>query len=206
MTLATFFAGFAFMRRSPAILGVISLDLFAVLLGGVTALLPVFARDVFEAGPWALGLLRAAPGAGALAMALALTRWPIEGKAGKMMFAAVACFGLSTIVFALSGNFIVALVSLAVLGASDMVSVVIRMTLVQLGTPDEVRGRVTAVNGLFIGASNQLGEFRAGAMASLIGAVPAVLVGGVGTLIITAIWIKLFPELWRADKLEGDAA
>jgi MFS family permease len=206
MTLATFFAGFAFMRRSPAILGVISLDLFAVLLGGVTALLPVFARDVFEAGPWALGLLRAAPGAGALAMALALTRWPIEGKAGKMMFAAVACFGLSTIVFALSGNFIVALVSLAVLGASDMVSVVIRMTLVQLGTPDEVRGRVTAVNGLFIGASNQLGEFRAGAMASLIGAVPAVLVGGIGTLIITAIWIKLFPELWRADKLEGDAA
>src|SRR5436305_1087210 len=206
MTLATFFAGFAFMRRSPAILGVISLDLFAVLLGGVTALLPVFARDVFEAGPWALGLLRAAPGAGALAMALALTRWPIEGKAGKLMFAAVACFGLSTIVFALSGNFIVALVSLAVLGASDMVSVVIRMTLVQLGTPDEVRGRVTAVNGLFIGASNQLGEFRAGAMASLIGAVPAVLVGGIGTLIITAIWIKLFPELWRADKLEGDAA
>jgi MFS family permease len=206
MTLATFFAGFAFMRRSPAILGVISLDLFAVLLGGVTALLPVFARDIFEAGPWALGLLRAAPGAGALAMALALTRWPIEGKAGKLMFAAVACFGLSTIVFALSGNFIVALVSLAVLGASDMVSVVIRMTLVQLGTPDEVRGRVTAVNGLFIGASNQLGEFRAGAMASLIGAVPAVLVGGIGTLIITAIWIKLFPELWRADKLEGDAA
>ncbi|MEJ0074261.1 MAG: MFS transporter [Alphaproteobacteria bacterium] len=206
MTLATFFAGFAFIRRSPAILGVISLDLFAVLLGGVTALLPVFARDVFAAGPWGLGLLRAAPGAGALTMALALTRWPIEGKAGKIMFAAVACFGLSTIVFALSGSFVVALVSLAVLGASDMVSVVIRMTLVQLGTPDEVRGRVTAVNGLFIGASNQLGEFRAGAMASFIGAVPAVLVGGIGTLVITAIWTKLFPELWRADKLEGDKA
>jgi MFS family permease len=206
MTLATFFAGFAFIRRSPAILGVISLDLFAVLLGGVTALLPVFARDVFEAGPWGLGLLRAAPGAGALTMALALTRWPIEGRAGKVMFAAVACFGLSTIVFALSGNFVVALASLAVLGASDMVSVVIRMTLVQLGTPDDVRGRVTAVNGLFIGASNQLGEFRAGAMASLIGAVPAVLVGGIGTLIITAVWTKLFPELWRADRLEGDTA
>jgi MFS family permease len=206
MTLATFFAGFAFIRRSPAILGVISLDLFAVLLGGVTALLPVFARDVFDAGPWALGLLRAAPGAGALTMALALTRWPIEGKAGRVMFAAVASFGLSTVVFALSGNFIVALLSLVVLGASDMVSVVIRMTLVQLGTPDDVRGRVTAVNGLFIGASNQLGEFRAGAMASLIGAVPAVLVGGIGTLIITAIWTKLFPELWRADKLEGDKA
>ena len=138
-----------------------------MLLGGVTALLPVFARDVFAAGPWALGLLRAAPAVGALTMALVLTRWPIERNAGKMMFAAVAGFGLSTVVFALSTNFVVALAALAVLGASDMVSVVIRMTLVQLGTPDEVRGRVTAVNGLFIGASNQLGEFRAGAMASL---------------------------------------
>jgi MFS family permease len=204
MTLATFFAGFAFIRRSPAILGVISLDLFAVLLGGVTALLPVFARDVFEAGPWALGLLRAAPGIGALIMALALTRWPIEGNAGKIMFAAVAAFGGSTIVFALADNFIIALIALAVLGASDMVSVVIRMTLVQLGTPDAVRGRVTAVNGLFIGASNQLGEFRAGAMGSLIGAVPAVLVGGIGTLVITLLWIKLFPALWHANKLEGD--
>src|SRR3954467_3761771 len=206
MTLATFFAGFAFIRRNPVVFGVISLDLFVVLLGGVTALLPIFARDVFAAGPWALGLLRAAPGGGALTMALVLTRWPIERRAGKMMFVSVAGFGLSTAVFALSNNFIVALGALAVLGASDMVSVVIRMTLVQLGTPDEVRGRVTAVNGLFVGASNQLGEFRAGAMASLIGAVPAVLVGGIGTLIITAIWIKLFPELWRADKLEGDAA
>jgi len=204
MTLATFFAGFAFIRRSPAILGVISLDLFAVLLGGVTALLPVFARDVFEAGPWALGLLRAAPGVGALMMALALTRWPIERNAGKIMFAAVAAFGASTVVFALANNFIVALIALAVLGASDMVSVVIRMTLVQLGTPDAVRGRVTAVNGLFIGASNQLGEFRAGAMGSLIGAVPAVLVGGIGTLVITLIWTKLFPALWHADRLEGD--
>jgi MFS family permease len=204
MTLATFFAGFAFIRRSPAILGVISLDLFAVLLGGVTALLPVFARDVFEAGPWALGLLRAAPGVGALIMALALTRWPIEGGAGKIMFAAVAAFGGSTIVFAIADNFVIALIALAVLGASDMVSVVIRMTLVQLGTPDAVRGRVTAVNGLFIGASNQLGEFRAGAMGSLIGAVPAVLVGGIGTLVITLLWIKLFPALWHANRLEGD--
>jgi MFS family permease len=206
MTLATFFAGFAFIRRSPAILGVISLDLFAVLLGGVTALLPVFARDVFDAGPWALGLLRAAPGIGALTTALVLTRWPIERGAGKMMFAAVAGFGLATIVFALSNNFVTALAALAVLGASDMVSVVLRMTLVQLGTPDEVRGRVTAVNGLFIGASNQLGEFRAGAMASWIGAVPAVLVGGIGTLAIALIWTRLFPQLWKADRLEGEKA
>jgi MFS family permease len=204
MTLATFFAGFAFIRRSPAILGVISLDLFAVLLGGVTALLPVFARDVFEAGPWALGLLRAAPGIGALTTALVLTRWPIERGAGKMMFAAVAGFGLSTVVFALSDSFVIALAALAVLGASDMVSVVLRMTLVQLGTPDEVRGRVTAVNGLFIGASNQLGEFRAGAMASWIGAVPAVLVGGIGTLVIALVWTRLFPQLWKADRLEGE--
>ena len=204
MTLATFFAGFAFIRRSPTILGVISLDLFAVLLGGVTALLPVFARDVFEAGPWALGLLRAAPAVGALTTALVLTRWPIERNAGKMMFAAVAGFGLSTLVFALSSNFVVALAALAVLGASDMVSVVLRMTLVQLGTPDEVRGRVTAVNGLFIGASNQLGEFRAGAMASWIGAVPAVLVGGIGTLVIALAWTRLFPRLWQADRLEGE--
>jgi MFS family permease len=206
MTLATFFAGFAFIRRNPVVFGVISLDLFVVLLGGVTALLPVFARDVFAAGPWALGLLRAAPGVGALTMALVLTRWPIEYKAGKMMFAAVAGYGLSTALFALSNNFIIALASLAALGASDMVSVVIRMTLVQLGTPDEVRGRVTAVNGLFIGASNQLGEFRAGAMASLIGAVPAVLVGSVGTLIITLIWTWLFPPLWHADRMDEERA
>jgi MFS family permease len=203
MTLATFFAGFAFIRRSPAIFGVISLDLFVVLLGGVTALLPVFARDVFAAGPWALGLLRAAPGIGALSMALVLTRWPIERGAGKMMFAACAGFGVAAVVFALADNFIVALAALVVLGASDMVSVVIRMTLVQLGTPDDVRGRVTAVNGLFIGASNQLGEFRAGAMASWIGAVPAVLVGGIGTLVIALIWTRLFPELWRTGRLEG---
>jgi MFS family permease len=206
MSLAVLFAGFSFIRRNPIVFGVISLDLFVVLLGGVTALLPVFARDVFAAGPWALGLLRAAPGVGALTMALVLTRWPIERAAGKMMFAAVAGFGLSAAVFALSNNFIIALASLTVLGASDMVSVVIRMTLVQLGTPDDVRGRVTAVNGLFVGASNQLGEFRAGAMASWIGAVPAVLVGSVGTLIITLLWTRLFPALWRADRMDEERA
>jgi MFS family permease len=205
LTLSAFFAGFRFIRRNPVIFGVISLDLFAVLLGGVTALLPVFARDVFAAGPWGLGLLRAAPAVGALSMALALTRWPVDRNAGKVIFAVVAAFGLSTIVFALTNVFIVALVALVVLGASDMVSVVLRMTLVQLGTPDDVRGRVTAVNGLFIGASNQLGEFRAGAMASAIGAVPAVLVGGIGTLLIVVLWTRLFPALWRADRLEGKA-
>ena len=202
LSLRTFFAGFAYIRDHRIILGVISLDLFAVLLGGVTALLPVFARDIYAAGPWALGLLRAAPGVGALTMALVLTRWSLERKAGLIIFGAVTMFGLSTIVFALSNSFAVALIALVVLGASDMISVVIRMTLVQLGTPDDVRGRVTAVNGLFIGASNQLGEFRAGAMASWIGAVPAVLVGGIGTLVIVALWTRLFPELARADRLD----
>jgi len=205
LTLSAFFAGFAFIRRNPVIFGVISLDLFAVLLGGVTALLPVFARDVFAAGPWGLGLLRAAPAVGALSMALALTRWPVERNTGKVIFAVVAAFGLSTIVFALSNVFAVALAALVVLGAADMVSVVLRMTLVQLGTPDDLRGRVTAVNGLFIGTSNQLGEFRAGAMASAIGAVPAVLIGGIGTLVIVVLWTRLFPALWRADRLEGKA-
>jgi MFS family permease len=201
-TLGTFFAGFGFIKRSPIILGAISLDLFAVLLGGATALLPVFARDIHAAGPWALGLLRAAPAVGALGMAIMLTRWSFDRNAGRIMFAAVAAFGLSTIVFALSSSFIVALMALVVLGASDMVSVVIRMTLVQLGTPDEMRGRVTAVNALFIGASNQLGEFRAGAAAAWLGAVPTVLIGGIGTLVIVALWLWLFPPLARVNRLE----
>jgi MFS family permease len=201
-TLATFFAGFGFIKRSPIILGAISLDLFAVLLGGATALLPVFARDIHAAGPWALGLLRAAPAVGALGMAIMLTRWSFDRNAGRIMFAAVTAFGLSTIVFALSSSFIVALMALVVLGASDMVSVVIRMTLVQLGTPDEMRGRVTAVNALFIGASNQLGEFRAGAAAAWLGAVPTVLIGGIGTLVIVALWLWLFPPLARVNRLE----
>ena len=166
-----------------------------MLLGGVTALLPVFARDMFAAGPWALGLLRAAPAVGALSMALVLTRWPIERNAGTMMFVAVAAFGLSTIVFALSSSFVVALAALAVLGASDMVSVVIRMTLVQLGTPDEVRGRVTAVNGLFIGASNQLGEFRAGAMAAWRSArCRPCWSAASARCVIVALWTRLFPR------------
>jgi MFS family permease len=201
--LKVFFAGFSFIRRNPVILGAISLDLFAVLLGAVTALLPVFARDVFAAGPFALGLLRAAPAVGALGMAIALTHWSFEKHAGRIMFGAVAAYGFSTIVFALSDSLLVSLAALAVLGASDMITVVIRMTLVQLGTPDEMRGRVTSVNGLFIGASNQMGEFRAGAMASLVGAVPAVLIGGIGTLVIVVLWARLFPQLARVDRLEA---
>jgi MFS family permease len=201
-TLKVFFAGFAFIRHHPIILGAISLDLFAVLLGGATALLPVFARDIHAAGPWALGLLRAAPAVGALGMAIVLTRWSFERNAGRIMFFAVVVFGVSTIVFALSSSFIVALAALVVLGASDMISVVIRMTLVQLGTPDEMRGRVTAVNALFIGASNQLGEFRAGATAALIGVVPTVLIGGIGALAIVALWARFFPALARVDRLE----
>ena len=201
-TLSVFFAGFGFIRRSPIILGAISLDLFAVLLGGATALLPVFARDIHAAGPWALGLLRAAPAVGALGMAIVLTRWSFERNAGRIMFASVAAYGVATIVFALSGTFAIALAALVVLGASDMVSVVIRMTLVQLGTPDEMRGRVTSVNALFIGASNQLGEFRAGAAAAWFGTVPTVLFGGIGTLVIVALWMWLFPPLVRIDRLE----
>ena len=201
-TLKVFFAGFGFIRRHPIILGAISLDLFAVLLGGATALLPVFARDIHAAGPWALGLLRAAPAVGALGMAIVLTRWSFERNAGRIMYFSVAAFGVSTIVFALSSSFIVALAALVVLGASDMISVVIRMTLVQLGTPDDMRGRVTAVNALFIGASNQLGEFRAGATAALIGVVPTVLIGGIGALAIVALWARLFPALARVDRLE----
>jgi MFS family permease len=201
-TLQMFFAGFGFIRRSPIILGAITLDLFAVGLGGAAALFPVFARDVHAAGPEAFGLLRAAPAVGALGMAIVLTRWSFERHAGRIMFAAVAVFGLSTVVFALANSFIVALLALVVLGTADMASVVIRMTLVQLGTPDQMRGRVTAVNALFIGASNQLGEFRAGAVASWLGAVPTALIGGVATLVILAVWMWLFPPLARVNRLE----
>jgi MFS family permease len=200
VSLELLFAGFAFIRRHPVVLGAISLDLFAVLIGSTTALLPGFARDILGTGPWGLGLLRAAPAFGALSMSLALTRWPLGPHAGRVMLAAVAVFGLATIAFALSTSFVLALAALAVLGAADVVSVVIRMTLVQLETPDEMRGRVSAVNAFFIGASNQLGEFRAGAAAALIGPVPAVIAGGIGTLLVVALWTRLFPELARVEK------
>ncbi len=199
MTLKMFFGGISYIRGNHVVLGVISLDLFAVLLGAATGLLPIFARDVFAAGPSGLGILRAAPALGALTMMMVLVRWQLTRNVGRTMFAIVACYGLSTIAFALSTSFVVALIVLAVLGASDAVGVVIRQTLVQLETPDEVRGRVTAVNSLFVSASNQLGDFRAGTMAAWLGAAPAVLLGGVGTLLVALMWIKVFPELYRLN-------
>jgi MFS family permease len=193
--------GIRFVRDRPVVLGAISLDLFAVLLGGATALLPVFARDILHTGPEGLGILRSAPAAGAAAMALFLARRPVERKTGERMFAAVAVFGLATIVFGLSRNFWLSLAALFVLGASDMISVYIRAALINFATPDEMRGRVGAVNMLFIGASNELGEFESGITAFLFGTVPAVVIGGLGTLGVVALWRKLFLPLRDVDRL-----
>ena len=200
-SLDTVLAGIRFIRSRPAILGAISLDLFAVLLGGATALLPIYARDILATGPWGLGLLRAAPAVGAALMALLLAHRPLTRKSGRIMFAAVAMFGLSTIGFGLSASLPLSMAFLFVLGASDMVSVFVRLTLVQHDTPDEMRGRVSAVNSVFIGASNELGEFESGAIAALIGPVASVVVGGVGTLVVAVTWARLFPDLWRRDRL-----
>ncbi|MGE5338756.1 MAG: MFS transporter, partial [Gemmatimonadota bacterium] len=189
-TLATLFAGFHFIWRRKTVLGAISLDLFAVLLGGATALLPIFARDILHTGPWGMGLLRAAPAVGALAMSIVLTRWPIERRVGKVMFGAVALYGVATIGFGLSSAFWLSFATLLAAGAADMVSVVIRHSLVQLDTPDAMRGRVSAVNSIFIGASNQLGEFESGVTAALFGAVGSVLLGGVGTLVVVVLWMR----------------
>ncbi|MGH6888242.1 MAG: MFS transporter [Rhizomicrobium sp.] len=193
--------GIAFVRARPVILGAISLDLFAVLLGGATALLPVFARDILHVGPIGLGVLRSAPAAGATLMALVLGRRPLARHAGARMFVAVAIFGVGTIVFGLSRNLYVTLATLAVLGASDMVSVYIRHALVQFATPDAMRGRVSAVNVLFISASNELGEFESGVTAAWFGTVAAVVIGGAGTLLVAALWMRLFPQLAKTDKL-----
>ncbi len=201
VSVATVLAGFRFIWQRPVVLGAISLDLFAVLLGGATALLPMFAKDVLHVGPWGLGLLRGAPAAGALCMSLVLTRWPVSRRVGHAMFAAVAVYGVSTMVFGVSTSFVLSLVALWVSGAADMVSVVIRQSLVQLETPDAMRGRVAAVNSIFIGASNQLGEFESGATAALMGPVGSVLLGGAGTLFIAALWFKLFPSLARRERL-----
>ncbi len=201
VSMETLFAGFAFIRRNPIVLGAISLDMFAVLLGGATALLPVFARDVLGVDAWGLGLLRAAPGAGALLTAFALVRWPPVRNAGRIMFGGVAVFGLSILVFALSKSLVLSMAALCVMGAADMLSVVIRMTLIQLQTPDAMRGRVGSVNSLFVTASNQLGEFRAGAMAAFIGAIPAVVVGGIGALAVVAIGRKVFSNLYGVETL-----
>jgi MFS family permease len=199
LTFEVFFAGMGFIRRNKIVLGVISLDLFAVFLGGAAALLPIFAKDVFDVGPSGLGLLRAAPAVGALAIMVWLSRATFTRRVGRIEFTAVACFGLATVVFALSRSFWLSMAALMILGASDAVSVVIRQTLVQLETPDEMRGRVSAVNSLFVGMSNQLGDFRAGMAAALIGAIPAVLVGGIGTLLTVALCIKIFPELYQVE-------
>jgi MFS family permease len=201
-TLAAVFAGIGFVRRNPAILGTISLDLFAVLLGGVTALLPIYARDILHTGPWGLGILRGAPAVGALLMAATLARHPISRRVGIRMFQAVIVFGVATVVFALSHSLWLSLLALVTLGAADMISVVIRLSLVQLRTPNQMRGRVGAVNYLFINASGQLGEFESGATAALLGAVPAAVLGGIGTIVVALLWMKLFPTLRDVERLE----
>jgi MFS family permease len=197
----TLLAGVRYIWSQPVVLGAISLDLFAVLLGGATALMPVFARDILEVGPWGLGLLRSAAGIGALIMGIWLVRNPISDRAGLTMFCGVAVYGLSIIVFGLSTTLWISIPALVIMGAADMVSVNVRGTLVQLATPDDVRGRVSAVNSVFIGASNELGEFRAGSMAALVGAVPAVVVGGAGTLLIAGLWTRLFPPLLNVRRM-----
>jgi MFS family permease len=196
------FAGVRFIRSNPAILGTISLDLFAVLLGGVTALLPIYARDILGAGPLGLGLLRAAPAVGALLMTMVLAKHAITRRVGMRMFQAVIVFGIATVVFAVSHWMWLSLLALAVLGAADTISVVIRFSLVQLSTPDEMRGRVGAVNFLFINASNQLGQFESGLTAALFGAMPAAVIGGVGTILVALLWMKLFPSLREVERLE----
>ena len=201
VSLESLFAGFAFIWKKKPVLGAISLDLFAVLLGGATALLPIYAKDILHTGPWGLGFLRAAPAVGALAMGLLLARKPLARHVGRRMFVSVAIYGVSIVVFGLSENFALSMIALAIGGGADMVSVVIRQTLVQLDTPDDMRGRVSAVNSVFIGASNELGEFRAGSIGEWLGPVGATVVGGVGTLIVAGLWFRWFPALARRDRL-----
>jgi MFS family permease len=200
-TLASVLAGVSYVWKSKVLLGAMSLDLFAVLLGGATALLPIYARDILHTGPQGLGLLRAAPAVGALLMTLLLVRFPLQRHVGYKLLGAVAVFGLATLVFGLSSHFGLSMLALAVTGAADSISVVTRLTLMQLETPDEMRGRVSAVNSIFIGASNQLGEFESGATAALLGPVGSVVLGGLGTVLIAASWLRLFPALARRDRL-----
>ena len=199
VSLTSLFSGFAYIRDHKIVLGAISLDLFAVLLGGATALLPVYARDILHTGSVGLGTLRAAPAVGALLTALVLARRPLRQRVGRRMLVAVVIFGVATIVFGLSTWFPLSLAALAVLGASDVISVVVRGSLVQLETPDTMRGRVSAVSSMFIGTSNQLGEFESGTTAWLFGTVPAVVLGGVGTIVVALLWSRLFPGLRDAD-------
>jgi MFS family permease len=201
VTLRTVLAGVDFIWQRKPVLGAVSLDLFAVLLGGAVALLPIYAKDILHTGPWGLGLLRGAPAVGALAMSILLTRRPVERHVGRTLLLAVGLFGVCMVVFGISRSFPVSLVALAVSGGADMVNVVIRQTLVQLETPDAMRGRVSAVNSIFIGASNQLGEFESGATAALLGPVGSVVAGGVGTVLVALAWFRLFPSLAQRDRL-----
>jgi MFS family permease len=201
MSLRTVMAGFAYVWREKVVLGSISLDMFAVLLGGAVALLPVYASEILKTGPWGLGLLRSAPGIGAAIMAIFLAKRPMQRRAGPVMLWSVAGFGIFTILFGISRSLVLSMVALLLVGATDMVSVIIRATLVQFATPDEMRGRVNAVDMLFIGASNELGEFESGLTAHWFGTVPAVVLGGVGTLVVIGLWTWLFPALRKADRI-----
>jgi MFS family permease len=206
VTARSIFSGIHYIRQRKNILGAISLDLFAVLLGGATALLPAYARDILHTGPWGLGLLRLAPAVGALSTAIFLAHHPIRTRAGHRMFTAVIVFGMATIIFALSRNLLLSLGILCILGAADVTSVVVRASLVQLETPDEMRGRVSAVNSLFIGTSNQLGQFESGITAAWFGLIPATVFGGAGSIVIALIWMGLFPGLRRLESVVGPAA
>jgi hypothetical protein len=204
ITLETVFAGFSFIWNRRVLLGVMSLDLFVVLVGGITALLPIFAKDVLETGPWGLGLLRSAPAVGALTASVVLARWSIEAQAGKILFISVAAFGLAISVFSLSTSLALSLIALVGYGAADAISVVIRHSMVQTRTPTEMLGRVITVNSMFTGSSGSLGEFRAGMMAAWLGVVPATLIGGLGAFAVVLIWMRLFPEIARINKLTAE--
>ena len=203
LSFKTVFAGLRFIWHEKLILGAISLDLFAVLLGGAVALLPVYAREILHTGPWGLGLLRAAPGVGAAITAGLLAHRPLRGRSGPILLWSVAGFGVFTILFGISHSLVLSLIALFLVGASDMISVIIRAVFVQMGTPDEMRGRVSAVDMIFIGTSNELGQFESGLTAQWFGTVPAVILGGVGTLAVIAFWAWLFPELRHAGELSG---
>jgi MFS family permease len=199
--LSTVFEGFRYIWREKLILGAISLDLFAVLLGGAVALLPVYAREILNSGPWALGILRSAPGVGAGIMAIAIAHRPLKNRAGATMLWCVAGFGLCTVMFGVSRSFAISLLALFLVGATDMVSVIVRATLIQVKTPDEMRGRVNAVDMIFIGASNELGQFESGITAQWFGAVPAVILGGIGAIVVTGLWAWTFPQLRKVNEL-----
>jgi MFS family permease len=201
MSLTTVLAGLHYIWNQKLILGSISLDMFAVLLGGAVALLPIYAREILMTGPWGLGLLRSAPGVGAATMAIFVAHWPLRRNVGATMLWCVAGFGVFTIIFGISRSFVLSLAALFLAGACDMISVIVRGTLVQLTTPDEMRGRVNAVDMIFIGVSNELGQFESGVTAAWFGTVPAVVLGGIGTLAVIAIWAWRFPELRKADRL-----